>query len=252
MSDEDDRHPDLIPEVQQHIQDRRSGAGIDHGRRLIGQQDLRLQEEDPGDHQTLHLSAGKLERIFVRQLRKLQIDKAAGFRHHLGLFLLGKVFPSGHIDAVQKDRVDLVKDIEGRERILENCLDVFPVFFFLASCRNISGLSPEKDLSFRNAQKSQQHLGERRLSASALSHDTDQFSFPELKIHMVHGHGLFVARSEDPGHSLPAQAQRVLRNITAAVQADGAVTLCLHSHTPPSDAPRNGHNDRIFLPHRTP
>ena len=46
-------------------------VAVDHGRGLVGQQDIGLEQEDAGDHQALHLTAGQLEGILVRQLLKL-------------------------------------------------------------------------------------------------------------------------------------------------------------------------------------
>ena len=91
MGDEDDGHADLVPELEQHIQDGGPGAGVHHGGWLVGQQDLGLQQEDTGDHQPLHLAAGKLEGILVGQLRELQVDEGAGLGHHFDLLLHGQI-----------------------------------------------------------------------------------------------------------------------------------------------------------------
>ena len=63
MGDEDDGHAGLVPQIEQHVEDRGARAGVDHAGGLVGQLNLRLEQEGAGDHEPLHLSAGELEGI---------------------------------------------------------------------------------------------------------------------------------------------------------------------------------------------
>ena len=215
MRDEDDGHADLVAKLKQHIKDGRPGTGVDHGGRLVGEKDLRLEEEDAGDHQTLHLSAGKLEGIFVCQLGKLQVDEAAGFRHHLVLLFLRKVLPASHIDAVQQDGIDFIEGIEGREGILKDGLDAGPVFFQLGPGGNIPGFPLIIDLAVRFFQKAEQHLGQGCLSGTGFAYDTDEFPFMKVKVHVIHGFCCDLPGMEISGDAYAFQTGRGFGKITS-------------------------------------
>ncbi|MNP64388.1 hypothetical protein D3C76_1598780 [compost metagenome] len=50
MGNKHNRHPVLITQLEQHIKDRGTRAGIHHGGGLIGDQHFRMQHEDPRNH----------------------------------------------------------------------------------------------------------------------------------------------------------------------------------------------------------
>jgi len=111
MRDENDRHPVLLPQLHEHVENGGAGARVDHRCRLVGDQDARPHHEDAGDHEPLHLASGQLERVLVVQLVELQVDERAGIDHSPALLLLAQL-QALQGDAVAQQLLHPVEHIE--------------------------------------------------------------------------------------------------------------------------------------------
>lgn len=163
VRDEDDRHLNLVAELEEHVEDGRTGAGIDHGRRLIGEEELGSKDEDARDHEALHLTAGEFEGVLIGELFVAEVDESAGLGHQLILLFSGEVTLTAELDAVEEDSIDLAEDVVGGIGVLENRLDIGPVSLFLFVSFETAFLSFEEDTTVGDGSKAQDHLGQCRL-----------------------------------------------------------------------------------------
>ena len=84
MGDEKDRGADFFFQLIHQVEDLRLNGYIQSCSRLIGDQDLRIAYQSHGDHDTLALSAGKLERILLHHL--FHTGKTGHAKHLNGFF----------------------------------------------------------------------------------------------------------------------------------------------------------------------
>ena len=89
VGDEQHRHAEPRLRVLQQLQDLRLHRDVERGRRLVGDQQIRLVGERHGDHHALALAAGKLVRIAAEPARRIgnadlaeQFDDAGARRLH--------------------------------------------------------------------------------------------------------------------------------------------------------------------------
>ena len=88
VRDQDDRGVRLLPRGLQHLHDLRLDRHVERGRRLVGDQHLRIVGDRHGDHGALPHAAGELVRILVdaplgeRDADELEeLDRRASARH---------------------------------------------------------------------------------------------------------------------------------------------------------------------------
>ena len=112
VRDPDDGHPDFVPEAFDEVGDLGLDRHIQRGRRLIGDQELRVAAQAHGDHHALAHAAGELVRVVVEPIRCTgdadqfkQFDRAfAGGRFvhpHVQNERFGNLKPDGE-DRVQR------------------------------------------------------------------------------------------------------------------------------------------------------
>ncbi|MGY4462856.1 hypothetical protein ACVWYI_006816 [Bradyrhizobium sp. LB13.1] len=65
MGDEEDRHPLLVLELLQQLQDLRLNGDVERSGRLVGDQEFRLAGQRHRDHHALPHTAGEAMRMFV-------------------------------------------------------------------------------------------------------------------------------------------------------------------------------------------
>ena len=109
MGDEKDRGSDFFFQLVHQVEDLCLNRYIQSCSRLIGNQDFRVAHQSHGDHDTLALSAGKLERILLHHLLHA---RKSGHAQHLDGFLLS-LFLADFL--VHEDGFhDLVADLHNR------------------------------------------------------------------------------------------------------------------------------------------
>ncbi len=217
MRDEDDCHAELLFELHQVVEDARAAASVDHRGRLVGDEHLRLQDEDARQEHALHLSARKLEGVFPLDLLGLDVDgeqRLVDALLHLGVAGL-------HLE--QRERAlelsaDREKLIEGRERILKDGLHLPPVITRITGV--VDGLAVEEQLTAGAPFEAQQHLGEHRLAAARLPHQRYDVTILDAECDVV-----------DRGDELLAVAERARQVARFEFQTLGNAQLTRHSGT---------------------
>src|SRR6058998_3789044 len=69
VRDEHQRQAEFVPELEQEIHDARADRDVEHGHRLVRDDELRLEDDRPRDGDPLPLTAAQLVRIPVNEVR---------------------------------------------------------------------------------------------------------------------------------------------------------------------------------------
>ena len=125
VGDEHDRHPALLLQLAQEIQDLGLGRDVEGRRGLVGDEEARIAGQRDGDHRALAESAAQLERVFVdAPLRLRDADAAQRFDPPQSRLLLADRAVEEH--RLHDLRADRVHGAEGGHRFLEDEADVAP------------------------------------------------------------------------------------------------------------------------------
>ena len=72
VRDEDDRHAAVVAQLAEDFENLRLDRDVERGRRLVGDEELRIAREGHRDHHALLLAAGHLMRIRIDPLLRLR------------------------------------------------------------------------------------------------------------------------------------------------------------------------------------
>jgi hypothetical protein len=181
VRDEYHRDPEVLRQVLHELQDLRLDRDVERGRRLVGDDELRVAREPDRDHDALAHAAGELVGILV--------ESALGIGNADHLQELGRAFAcSRHVHAeVDQQRLhDLEADGEHRvergHRLLEDHRDVAPAYLAHLVVRQLQEIAtleedPPADDPPGGLRK-QPHDRERRdrFSASRFADERDHFT----------------------------------------------------------------------------
>ena len=71
VGDQEDRHPEPLAQLEQQLEDLRLDRHVERGRRLVGDEQLRVAGERHRDHHPLAHAAGELVRVVVAAALRL-------------------------------------------------------------------------------------------------------------------------------------------------------------------------------------
>ena len=122
VGDEDQAHAGVALQVLEQVHDLRLHGDVEGGRRLVGDEDARVQRQRHRDHDALAHAAGELVRVVVDPPRR---GRDAHAVHELdgvllGLLLGGAAVRPEHLADLEADAVDRV---QRRQRVLEDHRD---------------------------------------------------------------------------------------------------------------------------------
>ena len=184
MGDEEHGKVLAVVDLLEEIEDLRSHGHVQSAGRLVRDDQFRVDHEGGTDTDTLALSAREFPGKTVG-IGSVQPDQ---FQHLDGLFAAGL----GRADPVRQKRLfqgrgDRPSGIQRTERVLKNRLhtagELEPAFAGVFH-------SVDPDLPLEGNQ-SQHGLSERGLSASALSHQTENFIAMDRQTHVIEDAGHF-------------------------------------------------------------
>src|SRR5450759_2258211 len=183
VGDEQHGEPEPIAQVLQHVQRAHAQGRIEHGRRLVGEQHLRVHHQRPRDHHALTLSAGQLVRVLV--------DRVSGLETHVAEAALDELV-QGLVALLRRHTApqhgaDGVELVERRERVLEHRLHVPPVRAKLGTPDVGDVLAQVLDRPARPGHEPQHHPRQRRLARPGLPHDSEHLAGVEVHAHIVDG-----------------------------------------------------------------
>ena len=191
VGDKQNGGSDLLFQVIHQIQDLGLYGHIQSCCRFIGNQNPGTAHKSHGDHNTLALTAGKLEGIFIHHPLH---SGNTGLSEHVLRFLPGFFFGNLFMlqDTFRQLFADLHNRIQASHRLLKDHGDLSApeaALLFFADMGNI--LSVQKDLAFRHLSGGsckEAHNGKRgnALSASRLAYDAQGRAFFQAEVHTVH------------------------------------------------------------------
>ena len=170
VGDEDHRHAGLALDLVQQLQDLRLDRHVERRDRLVGDQQLRLEHQRPGDADALALPAGKFVRIAAEGAG---IEPDMGQKRPRLLTRLG----IGHAVGDRADGQDVADGrarVERGEGILEDHLDPRPqrAELGLGQLRDVAAL--EQDPAAVAVHQLDQQPAERRFARAALADDAQR------------------------------------------------------------------------------
>ena len=119
VGDEHDRHAEPLLQIREQLQDARLDSHVERGRRLVGDQHVRVVGERHGDHHALALAAGHLVRIGVDAAGRIR--DADEFQKLDGALAGGSLAQAAMGGERQRELVsDPVERIERGHRLLED------------------------------------------------------------------------------------------------------------------------------------
>src|SRR5881628_861101 len=196
VGDEHEGEPDIVTELEQEIHDPCADRDVEHGHRLVRDDELRLEDDRPRDRDPLPLPAAQLVRIPVHEV---------GRRRKFGVLerLRDQVFSilQGIRHAVYRQRLrDRVHHGEPRvERlvgILEDHLNAASEVLQGRSLQGRDVLAVEEELALCGLLQLHQEATGRRLPTARLSDDPEDFAPLDREIDPVDGVDLFLPPSE--------------------------------------------------------
>ena len=170
--------------IHQKIQDLRLNRNIQRRNRLVTDHKLRIQDQSPGDADSLAAAAVQLVGISHIETP----GKTHGLHHLIDLLInLGSIFA----DLIDQQRLrnqlpDRHTAVQARIGVLEDHLDLWPnlLHFPLGKSRNIFSL--KKDLPGCGRFQAEKRPSQRGFSAAGLSHHAHRLSLRDTEIHIVH------------------------------------------------------------------
>lgn len=181
VSHEHHRHLQLVFQLAEVIEDVCAHTGVHHGGSFVSDQHLRTEREDTGQKHTLHLTAGKFERVLAFDIFGLHVHGHQAFVHAAADFFLGGLVLED-VQGVFQLATDSKELIEASERILEHGLHFVPV-----SLQVLDGLVAIQELAASRLVKTEHDLCEHGLAATRTTHDGDEFFVIDVEGHILHG-----------------------------------------------------------------
>ena len=199
VRDQDDRRPEPLADVAHQVEDPRLDRHVERGRRLVGDQDLRVAGERHRDHHALAHAAGELVRVLVdAPLRRRDADEVEQLDRALRA-------PRAR-DSPRCRRStsrDLVADredrVERRHRLLEDERDLAPadaaqmrVAGAASRSTPVEAARAARRRASRGSSREQRHRGD-ALAAARLADDAEHLARREREREPVDGvHGAVV------------------------------------------------------------
>ena len=176
---------ELLLKIAQHIDDLRLDGYIQSGDGFVQDQELRVDDQSPGNTDSLPLSPGKLMGIAVDGIRG-KVYHTEGVTAFFFHFCLCK--PQLRCDqGFLQDLADGHPPVQRGIRILENHLH-FPPCLPQLLLRPVGDILPvQKDLSVRGFIKPDDGPGNRGFSAAGFSHKSQRLPLPYGEAHVLHG-----------------------------------------------------------------
>ena len=211
VTDEEDREIPLLLNTDEQFDDFLLHGDVECTRRLIADENRRLERKGAGDADALTLTAAHVRGIAIRKVLG-QIDETQQLRRLIARTALEETKVPQRL---ANDVLDLHLRVERRIGILKHHLDVATHIARLFPLQPRNLLPAEENLSFRRGVQLHQCTHERTLSAATLSDDAEQLPFVDGERHIVAG-----------GQNLSARNGESLRNV---FDAQDFLTLRLHS-----------------------
>ncbi len=184
VGDEQDPGVDAVAEVAHEVEDLGLHRDVERGRRLVGDQEPRIERQRLGDHRPLPLPS--------RQLVRVGVEAALGIRdlHQLEQFdrpLVGgagrhRLMAAEHLGDLEADRVD---GIERGHRLLEDHRDLAPAdrpHHALIDAGQLDPVELDRAPDVRVLrQQAHQRERRRRLARARLADDRQHFARAEVE-----------------------------------------------------------------------
>ncbi len=200
VSDEQTGEAELTLEVDEQVEDRCLDRHVQRGHRLVGHQQLRGEDERPGDPDPLTLTSGELVRAPGRVVRA-QTDPGEHLDHPVPA-----VLPVADPVLAQRlgDHIaDLHPGVHGGVGVLENHVRAAPQRPHPALAEVCDVVAEDTDGARRRLQEPDRTPGERGLAAAGLAHETDDLALADAQRDVLdrpHGPGLLPEVDADVLH----------------------------------------------------
>ena len=194
VRDEEDAHAELALQPAEEVEDLRLDGHVEGGRRLVGDQELRIAGEREGDHDALAHAAGHLVRIVVeapfrsRDLDEVQHPPRLPARLGAG----GRLVEADHLDDLVAHREERV---QARHRLLEDHRDLAPADVPHGAVRQVRDVEhapvacPVEDAApgdpARRGEEPHDRQARDRLARTRLADDRDGLAAPHREGHPV-------------------------------------------------------------------
>ena len=178
----------FVAQPRHQIQDAQADRHIQHGNRLVGQDDLWLGRQCAGDGDALALAAAELVRIFLDEfVHRRQRDHREEFFQ-----LVAQVLSAARFAVDLQRALDgvagAVHGVEAAERVLEDHLHLRPIAQHgFASALGEHRLAIVEDLAGCGLVQARQHAYDRALAAAAFAHQSDHMPAKELEARALNG-----------------------------------------------------------------
>ncbi|TDD83625.1 hypothetical protein E1298_21005 [Actinomadura rubrisoli] len=195
MGDEQVRQAETGAQLLQQVHDTGLHGHVQGRYWLVQEQQSRSQGERPGDAHALPLPAGQAMWVALR------VD---GLQTHQLQQLPDAVADPGRRHAVRGQRLgedvgDAHPRVQGRERVLEDDLDVAPQGPAMGGAQGGRVLAEDGDAPPLRAGQPQDLHQRRGLAAARLAHQRERLPLPDVESDAVHGaHGTGAALEERP------------------------------------------------------
>ena len=177
VRDEDEREPEVVGERDEQLEDLRLHHHVERGRRLVGEEDLRLAGERHGDRRALPHPARELVREAVRPVRR-DARRARAAPPPAGAPACPRRSPCSSIGSTICD-ADRLDRVEGVHRSLEDHRDVVPAVRadgLLPAREDVLAVEHAPRPATRRVRGQEAHDREhrRRLSAAGLADEAER------------------------------------------------------------------------------
>jgi len=201
MRDEDERGPELACQVLQEIEDLRLDRHVERGRRLVGEDELRIARQRHRDHHALTHASRELVGVIINALLRAgdadEVEELDGALPRLALV---------HLEVEFERLRDLTADgkhgIEARHRVLEDHRDVVaadPAHLVVVHLENVRAIEHDRaldDLARRHGDETHERERGHGLAAAGLTDYPERFARRDLERHTVDRADDAVAREE--------------------------------------------------------
>ena len=184
VGDEQIRHPVLLLDVLEEVQDLRLHGDVEGGDRLVGHHQFRGEGDRAGDPDPLTLPAGELVGIFPARLRRHPDPDEQPFGPLPQLLPLREPVDE---PPLPDDVAHLHPRVEGGVRVLEDDLHLAPRHPQRLAFQARDVVPVEPDRSGIGVQQADHEAGEGRLPAPRLPHQPERLSGRDREGDAVHG-----------------------------------------------------------------
>jgi hypothetical protein len=203
VGDHDHRHPQLLLEPLDDLEDLRLDGHVERGGGLVGDQQARLVDQRHGDHRPLAHAAGELVRVVVQPPARVgDADHVEHLRRALAALLLARAVV-GAVGLHQLLAHGVVR-MHRRQRVLEDHRDVVAAQrpqALVAHGEDVVAVEADLAAQRRVARAGQAHHREARdaLPGARFAHDAQRPALLDAERHAVDGvHDPVLGRELDP------------------------------------------------------